>query len=133
MLLNNKRGLTLVEVMIALVVLLLVSLALMQTALLSIDSNMINILRDEAVSIAESRMHELRSLQFTDLTLTDTGGAYINENIPAKFIRNAQIQFTRDRLVDNLNTDNKQITVRVTWNWKGNPYTHTISSIKRRE
>ena len=58
MLLSNKRGkdsmqagmteagFTLVEVMIALVVLLLVFLALMQTALVSIDSNMKNNLRD---------------------------------------------------------------------------------------
>lgn len=130
---RNNKGMTLVEVMIALVILLLVSLALMQTALLSIDSNMINLLRDEAVGIAESRMREIRSLPFTDPVLTATGGAYTNENIPSKSIRNAQIQFTRERLVAVLNTDNKQVIVRVTWNWKGNPYTHTISSIQRRQ
>lgn len=48
----NKEGMTLVEVLIAMVVLLLVSLALMQTALVSIDANMRNVLRDEAVSVA---------------------------------------------------------------------------------
>ncbi len=47
--------------MIALVVLLVVSLALMQTALVSIDANMTNILRDEAVGIAEMRMNEARN------------------------------------------------------------------------
>ena len=45
----DEKGLTLVEVMIALLVMLLVSLALMETALLSIGSNMRNIIRDEAV------------------------------------------------------------------------------------
>lgn len=48
----NKEGMTLVEVLIAMVVLLLVSLALMQTALVSIDANMRNVLRDESVSVA---------------------------------------------------------------------------------
>ncbi len=41
----------------------------MQTALVSIDSNMINVLRDEAVSIAEMRMNELRNRPFDDFDL----------------------------------------------------------------
>ncbi|MEK6691226.1 MAG: type II secretion system protein [Nitrospirota bacterium] len=49
---TKSQGLTLVEVLIAMVILLLVSLALMQTALVSIDANMRNVLRDEAVSVA---------------------------------------------------------------------------------
>ena len=56
----DKKGLTLIEVMVALIVLLLVFLALMQTALLSIDSNMINVLRDEAVNIAEEQMSDCK-------------------------------------------------------------------------
>lgn len=65
----NKKGLTLIEVMVALVVLLLVFLALMQTALVSIDSNMINVLRDEAVNIAEEQMSNQRNLS-TPFSLT---------------------------------------------------------------
>jgi type IV pilus assembly protein PilV len=65
----NKKGLTLVEVMIALVVLLLVFLALMQTALVSIDSNMINALRDEAVNIAEEKMNDERNKTFDNITI----------------------------------------------------------------
>jgi prepilin-type N-terminal cleavage/methylation domain-containing protein len=65
--LNNKKGLTLVEVMIALVVLLIVSLALMQTALVSIDANTKNSLRDEATSVAEMRINEARNLAWASL------------------------------------------------------------------
>lgn len=57
----DNKGMSLVEVMVALVILLFVSLAMMQTALVSIESNMRNVLRDEAVSIAEMRMNDAKS------------------------------------------------------------------------
>jgi len=65
------EGFTLVEVMIALVITLLVFLALMQTALVGIDSNMRNVLRDEAVKIAEMRMNEMRNIPFVSV-VSDT-------------------------------------------------------------
>jgi len=135
----NKKGLTLVEVLIALVVLLLVFLALMQTALVSIDSNMINVLRDEAVNIAEGRMNELRNLSFDDSDLNDTGGDFITENDITRALRNTSATFTPSLRIDDLSLDSKQIEIRITWEWKerttanGDPYTHTISTIVRRQ
>jgi prepilin-type N-terminal cleavage/methylation domain-containing protein len=80
----NKKGLTLVEVMIALVVLLIVSLALMQTALVSIDANMNNSMRDEAVSVAEMRMNEARNLAWASLkTDASTDSDYNPITMPA--------------------------------------------------
>ena len=124
----NKKGLTLVEVMIALVVLLIVSLALMQTALVSIDSNMTNVLRDEAVNIAEMRMNEARNMPFNNLVGTS------NATVLRNFRNIANFQYAVTRTVTDLNSDNKQIEIRVTWNWKGNPIPpHIITSIVRRQ
>ena len=128
----NKKGLTLVEVMIALVVLLIVSLALMQTALVSINANMTNVLRDEAVGIAEMRMNEARNTPFNNLVGTS------NATIMRNFRNIANFQYTVTRTVTNLNSDNKQVNITVTWEWKentvanGNPLTHSITSIVRR-
>jgi prepilin-type N-terminal cleavage/methylation domain-containing protein len=128
----NKKGLTLVEVMIALVVLLIVSLALMQTALVSIDANMANILRDEAVSIAEMRMNEARNTPFNSLVGT------LNTTVLRNFRNVANFQYNVTRTVTDLNTDNKQVNITVTWEWKentvanGNPLTHNITSIVKR-
>jgi len=66
-LLIKQDGLTLVEVMIALSVFLLVFMGLFQTALLSVEHNMKNILRDEAVNIAAARMEEARSMPFENV------------------------------------------------------------------
>jgi type IV pilus assembly protein PilV len=130
----NKKGLSLVEVMIALVVVLVVFLALMQTALVSIDSNMINVLRNEAVSIAEMRMNEARN------TLFDNLGAGTTSGTVTRNIRNiTNFQYTVTRTVISRGTDNKQIDISIRWEWKektvanGNPYTHSITTILRRQ
>jgi prepilin-type N-terminal cleavage/methylation domain-containing protein len=131
----NKKGFTLVEVMIALVVTLVVFLALMQTALVGIDSNMRNILRDEAVSLAEQRMNELRNTVFTAVIdtngISNNPGNYVDETPIPRDFRNFSLNFTPARRVDDLNTDNKQIDIRVTWAWKGETYTHSITTILR--
>src|SRR4030042_2427648 len=103
----NKKGLTLVEVMIALLVLLVVSLALMQTALVSIDANMTNILRDEAVSIAEMRMNQARNIPFD--TLVSDGA-----DIPiARNVRNIMgFNYATRMTVANLTVDNRQVDIR---------------------
>ncbi len=153
----NKTGLTLVEVMIALVIVLLVFLALMQTALVSIDSNMRNILRDEATNIAEQRMNEARDLQFTQLVdnLVSDAGVPLSDYLdggctsgcndcPTGFstgkcwCRNVRsisgFKFCTNRtaVLNSTNTDIKQVTITVGWKWKGENYTHSISTIVRK-
>jgi type IV pilus assembly protein PilV len=126
--LSDKKGLTLVEVMIALLVLLVVSLALMQTALVSIDANMTNILRDEAVSIAEMRMNEARSTPF-DTMVSDAADIPIARNI-----RNVTgFTYTTRMTVTNLGIDDRQVNIAVGWIWKGENYTHNITTIMRRQ
>jgi prepilin-type N-terminal cleavage/methylation domain-containing protein len=54
---RNKKGFTLVEVLVAMVIILVLLLGLVQAAILSIESNLRNVFRDEAVRIAEQRMN----------------------------------------------------------------------------
>jgi prepilin-type N-terminal cleavage/methylation domain-containing protein len=148
----DEKGLTLVEVMIALLIMLLVSLALMETALLSIGSNMRNIIRDEAVSIAEMRMNEARNISFDNL-VDDTADAVPDDNLvldacrnspvsdplpyPVKINRNfrniANFEFGTRRTVAAIGSDNRQITVLVRWVYRNECYTHSVSTIMRRQ
>jgi prepilin-type N-terminal cleavage/methylation domain-containing protein len=78
----DNKGFTLVEMVIALTLLLLVSMAMMQTALVGIGANMQTVLRDEAIRIAEARMNAARSLQFDDSgdqLLSDTDDTIADE------------------------------------------------------
>lgn len=132
--LKNNQGLTLVEVLIAMVVFLLVSLAMMQTALVGIDSNMRNFLRDEAVNVTEQRMSEARNKPFDSL-VSDAAAVPITRNV-----RNitSGVTYSTNMFVADLDGDTKQINITVTWEWRdntianGNPYTHRITTIRKR-
>jgi prepilin-type N-terminal cleavage/methylation domain-containing protein len=141
--LKNNQGLTLIEVLVAMVVFLLVSLAMMQTALVGIDANSRNMLRDEAVTIAEMRMNEARNVPFASL-ISDAADVPIVRNV-----RNITggVTFNTRMVVaeldgdSNLGTDDantKQINVTTTWEWRdntvanGNAYTHRISTMRKR-
>jgi prepilin-type N-terminal cleavage/methylation domain-containing protein len=129
--LKDKKGFSLVEILISLVLLLIVFLALTQTAMVSIDSNMTNILRDEAVSIAEMSMNEARNIPFDNL-------ADSNDTVNRNFRNIANFQYNVSRIITPLGSNNKQIDITVTWDWKnrtvanGNPYSHSISTIMRK-
>jgi prepilin-type N-terminal cleavage/methylation domain-containing protein len=121
---SNNRGLTLVEVMIALLVALVIFLALMQTALIGIDANMRNVLRDEAVSVAAEKMDLERDMAFSSV---------VSETPPTVYrqVRNVNVPFYPNITIWDLDANNKMINVRVTWQWKGDNYSHSISTIRK--
>ena len=127
----NKKGLTLVEMMIALVILLLVFLALMQTALLSINSNITNLFRDEAASIAEQHMIFIRNMKFDDVLVT---AGFLDETIAGdtRNFRSFSVPYTVQRQVTDHGIDNKQVDITVSWIWKGETFTHSINAVLRR-
>ncbi len=133
---QSQKGLTLIEVLISLVITLVLFMALMQSALLSISSNTKNILRDEAVSIAEERMRELRGLPFDHVDLN----AVIDQDdgFRDRDFRNFTHPFNRTLTVTDLDGNTKEISVEIMWEWQENTVAnlnelkHTITSIKRR-
>lgn len=133
----NNKGVTLIEMMISLVILLIVSLALMQTASLGMSTNVKNKIRDEAVNIAEMRMNHLRSLPFTDTfthaDLAATGGVDVTEAVVQRDFRNFHIDFTPKRKIADISTAAKQITITVSWNYRGQTYTHGVTTIVRKQ
>lgn len=148
---KNRVGFSLVEVMISLIILVLVFMGLMQSALLGIDSNMRNILRDEAISIASERIEEARSMPF-DLVVSDTapgdnlmltacanppvsdGGPYEVE-IQRNFRNIQNFPFGTRMTVTDLDgppVETKQIQILVRWEYRNECYTHSIMSLRRR-
>jgi prepilin-type N-terminal cleavage/methylation domain-containing protein len=152
--LRNNKGVTLVEVMISLVILLIVFMGLIQASLLSMQSNMKNVLRDEAVRITADRMSILRSAVFTDMDKNgsaDTAdplaysmiyGATLNlatnpQTHPElrRTVRSATVDYTVGVSVCGvscLDADHKQMTVTTTWSWQGENFTHSIVATRGR-
>lgn len=145
--LQSKKGSTLIEVMIALLLFLIVSVALTQTSLISLENNIKNELRDEAVRIASERMEEARNIVFDNLMSDATPGANLEipackkppvsdpANYPVKItkkVRNTDIDFGSRRTVRPLGSDAKEITILVRWQHKDTCYAHSISSIRKK-
>jgi len=151
---KTENGFSLVEVMIALVVLLLVFMGLMQSALLGIDSNLRNIFRDEALRIAAERMEEAKSLPFDD-AVNDTADAVADHNLALPACQNPPVSDAvpypvevqrsfRDILnfpygtrrnvtdLDGPPVNTKQIQIIVRWEYRNQCYTHSIISLRRR-
>lgn len=132
----NNKGVTLIEMMFALVILLIASLALMQTALLGISTNVQNTLRDEAVSVAEMRINELTSRPFTASVTDpwlDAPGTTPAETVVPRTFRGFTVHYTPTRTITNISPTSKQITITITWDYKGRSYTHGVTTIMRRQ
>ena len=132
----NKKGMTLVEVMIAMLLSLIIFLALMQTSLISINQNVRNNLRDEAGRVADLRMSALKNLSFDDALLNETlvGGVpdFVNDTTTTRQIRNFNVQFEVWKKIDAIGTDVKELTIEVRWTWKTQPFTHSFTSVLKR-
>jgi len=141
---TNNSGVTLVEVMIALVVLLIVMMGLLQASLLSIEHNLRNELRDEATRIASDRITGLRSAGFDSGDLTATGGVFVDDT-PAIYTRSFRnivpnpadpaspgVFSVQKNISDVPNAAGvvnvKQVTIRVAWQYKGEALTHTLNA-----
>lgn len=132
----NSKGVTLIEVLIATVVLLIVFLGLLQTSLLSIDHNLRNEVRNEAVKIASKYMALTRATKFTDVIATynpPVPPVWVNLTVWAPLeppvtrnFRNLSFTYTVERSVGFLDNDNKQIGIRVSWTYRTENLTHTI-------
>jgi len=130
----NKKGVTLIEMMISLLIIMIVFLALMQTTVIGISTNLQNSLRDEAVGIAEMRMNELKSLRFTDSSVDANLGAGITaEAVVSRNIRGFSINYSPTRTIADISLDSKQITISIAWIYKNQNYTHAIISIMRKQ
>ena len=152
----NNRGFTLVEMLVAMVIILVLLLSLVQAALLSIDGNMRNLLRDEGVRIAEQRMNGalvdkdnnvyqgLRDTQFDHLY---NAANSCNESpmwtcTPiVSSLRNLTKEYSVCWSTCTLSHDVLNLKVAVGWDHKnelssriptGREYQHMISSILRR-
>ena len=122
---QGSRGVTLVEVLVSIVILLIVSMGLLQASLLTIQSNVRNELRDEAVKIASEDMANSRQ-SFVAANSTS------NRTVTRTF-RNQKVDFSSTTVVSNLDTVTNQVTVTVTWLYRGEPFTHSIMSIVRNQ
>ena len=123
--LKNNRGLTLIEVVVALAIVFIVFLGLSAGGLLVLEENIKNSLRDEAVSVAEMDVQEARNVPFSSLVSDNTTRHYLRP------IRGITADYGVQRTVTTLDGSTKQLSVAVTWNRRSRAYAHQVATIVR--
>ena len=83
-----------------------------------------------AVRLTADRMNRLRSVSFDHADLTATAGT--NDPVDNRAVRAATVGFTVQRIIADIDANHKQVTLRTTWAWQGENFTHSISTVRRR-
>ncbi len=130
---RNKTGFTLIEVLVAMVITLVGLLGLLASVETAMEHNVRNQLRDEATLIAEQWMGNLKTRGFSQITTATYGvpGSGFPSRTVKSQLRGSNFVYIVDRpcyLVGD--GTSAQLTVTVTWYYKGSKYTHSVSSIR---
>lgn len=118
---RNSKGFSLIEVLTAIAILIISMLGVLNTMVVAIDHNLSNILRDEAVSIAQQQMNELRNQAFESLS---SGSTSVTRNF-RKLTKTYTVQWT----ASSLSTNSIAIEVVVSWTFSGLNHQHSITSV----
>lgn len=113
-------GFTLIEVMVAIVILMVGLLGMFQSINLVMEKDIESQLLQRGVEVAEQRMSDLKAMPFANLTGNNKTTATVA--IGSSF-RNMSVE----SLIQNLATT-KQVSVRVSWRYRGRSYEHQTAS-----
>lgn len=116
---RNRDGFTLIEFMVALVILMFGMLALLQAINVSIQSGMTTQLRNEAVTLGDTQINIELAKPF-DLVSTSVRGKIVQRKIMSGFVNYSVIRSGQ------VMTNSKQVTYEVRWKHKNQSFLHTV-------
>ena len=123
---DNQRGFTLVEFLVAIVILMVGMLGMFQAVNVAMDKNLENVFRTEAVMLADDKMMFERSRAFNSVSTTVANPPKIMEE---RNVRGIQKKYSTQKIVTQATTKSKEIIINVTWQKRKVHYSHSVSSL----
>jgi len=120
---RNESGFTLIEFLVAIVILMVGLLGLMQTVNMAIHHNMNSQIRNEATMVADEQISIELAKPF-DLVSTSTRNTVVLDRPVLSGFRNFSVARTGNTL-----SNSKQVNFAVIWRHKGVRNIHETSSI----
>ncbi|MBF0537523.1 MAG: prepilin-type N-terminal cleavage/methylation domain-containing protein [Nitrospirae bacterium] len=130
----NDKGFTLVEAIVSMLILIVVMLGMLQAIIISSSVAYKNELRDEAAKVASEEFEATRDVGFDNvLPIAGSGSSpcikCTSANTFTRQFDNASINFTIAKTVANLDPNNKQVSITITWTFKSEPITYNINTL----
>ena len=129
---DNRLGFTLIEFLIAILILMVGLLGLLQSINLAMDKSVETLFRNEALTVANDRILSLTSRTFTSLSTTT--GVTSNVGRTARGIyKNYSVTQVVAQITGAVGVTgvpaSKRIDINVRWKVRNKPYSHSVSSI----
>ncbi|MEI6208318.1 MAG: prepilin-type N-terminal cleavage/methylation domain-containing protein [Desulfuromonadales bacterium] len=119
---NNNSGFTLVEFLIATVILMVGLLGMLQGINIAMEKNIGNVVRNEAYLVADDNMMNQRNLQFDSLF------AKVSSARLQRYARGIFKNYSVKTTVSLATASSKEIRVDVSWSHRNQRYSHSVSS-----
>lgn len=130
--LNREAGFTLIEFCVATLIMMVGLLGLLQAVNIAVEHNLGTILRNEAVSIADEQMVEVKNSAAVNNGLISTGWndlATSTYTVPRKIRGGASLTFTIDRQVTQKTVKTKEVNIKVLWTYRSKTLNHQSTSL----
>lgn len=120
---KNNKGFTLIEFLVAIVIIMVGLLALLQSVNIAISHNLTTLFRNQAVMLADERMTLEKTKPFDCISTTTISSSMLLN------VNNAFKNYSVVKIGSSMTTNTKSIEIDVVWKHKGTRYIHTISSL----
>lgn len=120
---SDNSGFTLLELMAAMVIMMVGLLGLLQTVNVALLHNMSNQLRNDAVLVADEQMAFEMTKPF-DLISSTTSAKPVSRPV-----YNAFKNYSVVKTGANVSSSTKSVAIVVSWTYKGQNYSHSVSSL----
>lgn len=128
---SSRKGFTLIEVLVALVILSVAMLGVLDAMAIAMQQNVELYCRDEAVRIAEQDMNQVRNTKFDDLGNSDYSVTRTYKQFQKTFnVKRTLTKYTEDVSLGTVRSYSVQVQVSYTIN--GRDRTHNATSIVSR-
>lgn len=121
---TNNKGFTLVEFLVAMVIMMVGLLGLLQTVNYAINHNMSNQLRQEAAMLADDRMNQEKIKTFELISSPVMRSVTVPRVVNGAFRNYSVVKTNSD-----LTLQTKNIDIQVSWRYKSERFNHSISSL----
>jgi len=124
----NNRGFTLIEFLVAIVILMVGLLGMLQGINLAMEKSMENVFRNEGLLVADDLMMAKRNKSFAALSTTIASPAWVTLPSGPRYTRGVYKNYSAQQIVILTTPQTKEVIINVSWNYRKQHNTHSVSS-----